>query len=222
MPQPSKIITCDIHGDQEETFVCQHIVYSLVNENRVGFHYPAESDILRPDAWCAECENTRIEAGGDWNDELNERLNVKLLCGKCYDIAKSINSKLMNKPIGNSVVIQDKNGKYLMQFRDNNSKNNPLTWEFFGGVSKGDETVLEATVRELKEELGINVTEEELEVITKETIEGIDEALLRYKKPIEWGEFKLNEGAGCAYLTKDELLKVVTISRVKHYVENYL
>jgi hypothetical protein len=44
----------------------------------------------RPDAWCSACEQARIESGGDWTPEVEEELRVKLLCGACYDYAKSI------------------------------------------------------------------------------------------------------------------------------------
>lgn len=88
--EESKKIECCVHGLQDETFVCQHIVQSLQTGVPVGFHWPEDSDQVRPDAWCAKCEDARIKAGGDWNDELYEMLNIKLLCGACYDHAKSI------------------------------------------------------------------------------------------------------------------------------------
>lgn len=45
---------------------------------------------MRPDAWCSECEHTRVEAGGDWTPEVGQKLRVKLLCGAYYDYAKTI------------------------------------------------------------------------------------------------------------------------------------
>ena len=86
-------ITCSVHGLQEETFVCQHIVESLSTGIPVGFNWPPDQDKPRPDAWCAACERARIEAGGDWTPEVEKKLGVKLLCGACYDYAKSIWSK---------------------------------------------------------------------------------------------------------------------------------
>jgi hypothetical protein len=86
----SRKIKCETHGWQDETFVCQHIVQSVHTGIPVGFHWPGEQTDPRPDAWCSACEQARIEAGGDWTPEVEEKLAVKLLCGACYDYAKSI------------------------------------------------------------------------------------------------------------------------------------
>ena len=89
----SQKIQCDVHGWQEQTFVCQHIAQSLHTGIPVGFYWSSEQADARPDAWCSACEKARIEAGGDWTPEVEERLKVKLLCGACYDYAKSIWTK---------------------------------------------------------------------------------------------------------------------------------
>lgn len=83
-------IRCSTHGLQDETFVCEHIINSTRTGVPVGFHWPAESDQPRPDAWCSACDEARIAAGGDWTDEVYKILNIKLLCGACYDYAKCI------------------------------------------------------------------------------------------------------------------------------------
>lgn len=82
-----------MHGWQEQAFVCQHIAQSLHTGIPVGFYWPSKQTDARPDAWCSACEEARIEAGGDWTPEVEEQLNVKLLCGVCYDYAKLIWSK---------------------------------------------------------------------------------------------------------------------------------
>jgi hypothetical protein len=83
-------IQCATHGWQEEAFVCQHIAESLQTGVPVGFHWPPDSTNSHPDAWCDACEQSRIDAGGDWTLEAEKLLNIKLLCGACYDFAKSI------------------------------------------------------------------------------------------------------------------------------------
>lgn len=94
----SRKITCSIHGVQEETFVCQHIVESLRTGIPVGFSWAADDDEVRPNAWCAACEKARVEAGGEWTPEVEKKLGVKLLCGACYDRAKLIWMSV-NKPV---------------------------------------------------------------------------------------------------------------------------
>src|SRR3954453_2990039 len=83
-------INCVQHGWQAESFVCRHIVESIRSGVPVGFHWPADSDQLHPDAWCSACDVARVEAGGEWNDQLNEILDIQLLCGACYVRAKAI------------------------------------------------------------------------------------------------------------------------------------
>ena len=89
----SRKISCGVHGWQEATYVCQHIAQSLATGIPAGFHWPSDSTNSHPDAWCSACEKARIEAGGDWTPEVEKKLGVKLLCGACYDYAKSIWSK---------------------------------------------------------------------------------------------------------------------------------
>jgi hypothetical protein len=86
-------VKCATHGWQDESFVCQHIVESLHTGAAVGFHWPAGSESLHPDAWCSACESARVSAGGDWTPEVEKLLNIKLLCGACYDHAKGIWSR---------------------------------------------------------------------------------------------------------------------------------
>ena len=87
-----KTTTCARHGQQPETFVCQHLVESLRTGERVGMCWPRDSDQERPDAWCLACEQRRDEGGGGWTDETLESLKVTLLCGACYDQTKAHNA----------------------------------------------------------------------------------------------------------------------------------
>ena len=83
-------IQCCAHGWQDESFVCQHIAESLSTGVPVGFDWSAEATEAHPDAWCSSCEAARVAAGGDWTREVEKKMNVKLLCGACYDHAKGI------------------------------------------------------------------------------------------------------------------------------------
>jgi hypothetical protein len=84
-------IDCPIHGKQDESFVCSHIVESLHTGIPVGFHWSREDNSRHPDAWCSACETARVETGGNWNNHLmDEVLKAQLLCGACYEHAKGI------------------------------------------------------------------------------------------------------------------------------------
>jgi hypothetical protein len=83
-------IQCAVHGPQQETFVCQHVAKGLETRVRVGFWWAQEDpDNARPDAWCTECENRVRATHGEWVGEAEKHLSVKILCGACYDLAKS-------------------------------------------------------------------------------------------------------------------------------------
>ena len=118
---------------------------------------------------------------------------------------RALYSKNMHNNKGHCVIITNDEGKYLMQFRDGTPGiHSPLMWEFFGGSSEWDESVTEAAVRELKEELDIVVQPADLEIIAQHKMGGKEEYLLRYKQPLHWKSFVVLEGAGCAFLTKEE------------------
>ncbi len=82
-------VRCATHGEQEATYVCQHIVGTLDSEQAVGFHWPADTGMSRPEAWCTECERVR-DAEGDWTETAMKFAGVSVLCGGCYDRAKAI------------------------------------------------------------------------------------------------------------------------------------
>jgi len=84
---------CSTHGEQQRTYVCQHIYEGLVARDRVGFFWtPDDLNNPRPDAWCRECEGRVQKTGGEWTGESLEHLAPKILCGLCYDLAKKFHS----------------------------------------------------------------------------------------------------------------------------------
>jgi len=88
----STTIDCPEHGEQQETFVCQHLATSLKTKKVVGYFCSTEtSDNPRPDAWCIDCEELVQEKGG-WDEESEKFAGITLLCGCCYDNAKKINN----------------------------------------------------------------------------------------------------------------------------------
>jgi len=86
----SSSISCETHGPQPETFVCQHIAVGLIQRQRVGFFWTQHDPTNpHPDAWCSECEERVKLTGGEWVDEAGEQLKPKIMCGECYEIAKA-------------------------------------------------------------------------------------------------------------------------------------
>ena len=80
-----EMVQCPTHGEQECTFVCQHLVEALRTGVNVGFYWSSEP---RGDAWCNVCEVARLKHGGisgDWNEKSEEVAGIQILCGRCYD-----------------------------------------------------------------------------------------------------------------------------------------
>lgn len=55
-----------------------------------------------------------------------------------------------------------KDQSVLLHKRDGNTSINPHKWGFFGGLSEGNETPIETLVREIKEELDIDLVSDEI------------------------------------------------------------
>ena len=82
-------VNCCTHGNAPATFVCQHVLAGLAAKNRVGFFWTIEGpEVPRPDAWCLECEARVRKTDGEWVGEAFDKLQPKVLCGHCYDLAK--------------------------------------------------------------------------------------------------------------------------------------
>ena len=84
-------IPCETHGDQQETFVCQHVVQSLHTQQSVGFWWADDPGNNRPDAWCTSCNEVLREEDGEWTSRSESFANIRLLCGICYDSARELN-----------------------------------------------------------------------------------------------------------------------------------
>ena len=84
-------VYCKEHGEQEETFVCQHIAQGLSENIPYGFWWANDPSNPRPNAWCTLCNDLVSKENGEWTEEILEIAKVKLLCGCCYDVAKRMN-----------------------------------------------------------------------------------------------------------------------------------
>jgi len=91
MSEEEHYVECCEHGRQQATYVCQHVVKTLIDGECRGFWWAGDCDNPRPDAWCSECEERVQATGGEWTDESESLAGVKLLCGACYDRAKAMN-----------------------------------------------------------------------------------------------------------------------------------
>jgi hypothetical protein len=91
MSEDRRTVHCETHGDQLETFICNHVVQSLDTSTPVGFWWAEDPGNFRPDAWCTACNDVLREEGGQWNERSESVADLRLLCGKCYDRARELN-----------------------------------------------------------------------------------------------------------------------------------
>ena len=113
-------------------------------------------------------------------------------------------------------IINDKN-ELLLQKRSETKKSNPNCWDISGaGHIKAGESVTKGAIRELKEELGVEVNEKDLNYIA--TIKSTKNPknmefqyvyLLKWNKEIEDYIFEDNEVSEVKYVYYKELEKMV-------------
>jgi 8-oxo-dGTP pyrophosphatase MutT (NUDIX family) len=121
-----------------------------------------------------------------------------------------------------NILFKNAQGKTLWQMRDDNPGIvYPLHWGLWGGAIESDDSDhLAAAVREVFEELELTTTESDFALIHEEIRPSGETAyLVAYKHTLDWGAFKVREGAGAAFFTQPELLKLHMPERLRRYVE---
>lgn len=102
--------------------------------------------------------------------------------------------------------IHDAEGRMMLQMRNGPKSNpKPMRWGIFGGLCEEGETFAQTLVREFEEELGIARPLEAFADLGMVEIPGWCINLYALKTPLEWGEFKVLEGAGAGFFTPDEV-----------------
>lgn len=106
-------------------------------------------------------------------------------------------------------VIQNAEGKYLLQKRDGNAPLNPNKWAPFGGGAEEGESPTQTLVRELKEEIEFEIQASDLEHLCTVDSKTRDEKRYIYyiKKTLEADDVVLHEGEKFAYFTVQEAAK---------------
>jgi hypothetical protein len=81
-------VQCDRHGDGRKAYTCDHLLHG----DHQGFFTDSDEAPTNPhpDAWCSTCEQIRLVHGG-WNEASEALIEVKLVCGDCYEEIKERN-----------------------------------------------------------------------------------------------------------------------------------
>ncbi len=121
-----------------------------------------------------------------------------------------------------TVILRGKDNRVLLQLRDNIPNILfPDQWGLFGGHTEPGETPLEGAIREIKEELEINLTEKDLNLFLKTKI--IDKDLFVFVAPYNLSEEKIvfYEGSDAKFFSKDEIKNIKIIPEIKKVLEKY-
>ena len=87
-PERLTMVHCDRHGDRRKAYVCDHLLHG----EKLGFFSSTDDPTNpHPDAWCSSCEHLR-RAHGDWNEETEALITIRLVCGDCYEEIKARNT----------------------------------------------------------------------------------------------------------------------------------
>ncbi|WP_179283943.1 MULTISPECIES: NUDIX domain-containing protein [Alcaligenaceae] len=119
-----------------------------------------------------------------------------------------------------SILVRDRAGRALLQMRDSAATLGPLCWSFWGGsVEPEDADHTHTASRELEEELGIAASPAEFIEIGRRTGgDGQEAPLMLLPRPVEWGDFRVLEGAGAGYFTLPEIRQLPVTRSLAWYL----
>lgn len=107
-------------------------------------------------------------------------------------------------------LITNKENRFLLEQRDENSKHSKWSWVFLGGAKDEGEDTLQTVIREAKEEFGISLNPNECEKIGTSITHsgrGMNEIwhcpLKNVPKP-----FVISESGGAGWFTLEEIKKM--------------
>lgn len=123
------------------------------------------------------------------------------------------------------VLLKDHYGRILLQFRDDFSHvKSGGRWGYFGGEIEEGETPRQAVIREIVEEIGVPIPSSAFHPfvrILSTSQKGHQHYVFICNRPISPSEIKLAEGAGFAFLQKDQLDQFDLIPVVRQVVDRY-
>lgn len=112
----------------------------------------------------------------------------------------------------------------LLHHRDGNTENYPNKWAFFGGSSEGDETPGQCFVRELNEEIGLEVSQENIHYLR----DYFNDFMKRHRhvfyviSDVPVTELTLGEGAGFEWIPLNRVNEYDLTDKTKEDLEFFV
>lgn len=117
-----------------------------------------------------------------------------------------------------------KTNSVLLHQRDNNTKINPNKWAFFGGLNEGNETPEETFIREMKEELNLDLFEDNIKSVCGYL--NVEMNTYRYvfyaESVLEKSEMRLGEGADFDWILVNKVMEYDLTEKTKTDLEKFL
>ena len=124
---------------------------------------------------------------------------------------------------GATVLARDPDGRVLMQLRDDRAGvAAPGQWCLFGGAVDPGESLEAAARREFHEETGIDISGEALVPLARFASEALPGGVVHVfalRRPVTAGEVLLGEGAGFAFLTRDQVERFNLIGNFRIFLQ---
>lgn len=131
-----------------------------------------------------------------------------------------------------SVWMMNQNGEILLQKRAMSKKQHPGKWSIVAGHIQAGETPIQGAIRETKEEVGIDVLEDELELIECKKEEGDFPEVRQYNNYFDYVYFltvdykieeyiiQIEELSEIRYITIEDFIKEL-VEEKENYVHTY-
>ncbi|WP_233238797.1 NUDIX domain-containing protein [Bordetella sp. LUAb4] len=121
-----------------------------------------------------------------------------------------------------SILVRDRLSRPLLQMRDSAATTGPLAWSFWGGATEPEDVDHAHTAaRELEEELAIVASPADFIEIGRRTgSDGKEAALMLLPRPVEWGDFRVLEGAGAGFFHLHEIRQLPVTKSLAWYLAN--
>ena len=149
-------------------------------------------------------------------------IRARAVAVKNINIAMGNNSK--SKFYSGAFLYNPKTQSILLHLRDDKAPVNPNKWALFGGGNENNESPEECLIRELNEELGIKVKEDELRCLCDYFNANTND--WHYAFYIESdklkSEMQLNEGADFDWVPLDRVLEYDLTKNARYDLEIFL
>ncbi len=130
----------------------------------------------------------------------------------------------MDKFYACGIIYNPKENTVLLQKRDDKAEFNPNRWCFFGGSNEGNEKPIDTFIREIKEELNIDLILSQLKIYREYFNEEHQSQRYVYlfETELTKNEMKLGEGADFDWIPLDKVLGYDLTIWTRHDLEDFI